>query len=201
MKNFSREVLYETRLADFNPVNGLKRALEARRQAIEVKRYGTSEERQTAYSTLRAALAIFFDSNPDKVGQSRRDTSGSQISFDWLGLGHGTIDRVNETFTVHIITNPYDDGDTIWGERFRRKNSLIEVNNEGGTATEWVTTSTQPPIDRAIPFVTETKAKTVSLAAQEALDFASIFDTEYIVPTFDSLPIDKDPRYQTWHKY
>ncbi|HEY4964662.1 MAG TPA: hypothetical protein VIH90_08300 [Candidatus Saccharimonadales bacterium] len=198
MKSFAAEVLRETRESGFNPVYGLRRALEARLKSAEAKRYGTPKERQSAYSDMRDSFAKFFEANTDRAGQTPKDPSGSQISFDWRGRGHGIIDRIGQNYTAHLIGNPYDFGDNVWGERFRRKHSLIKLNDEGATTTEWIATSTQPPIDRAIPFVYESKAKTVPLAAKEAVDLAIIIHTEYIVPNFDSLPMDKDPRYLAW---
>ncbi len=199
MKSYWGEILKEDGELSFNPINGLRRAIAARRKANEVKYYGPVAERLRAYSVTRASFDRFFADNPDKIAQKSSEPLETQISFDWLGGGHGHINRIGEDYTVHIITDPYDTGDSILGKRFKLKHSLIEINNAGAKAQEWVETRTQTPITRS-PFISETKPRTMLLTAQEATDLAKIVHTEYIVPTFNSLTIGTDPNCQEWRQ-
>lgn len=157
--------------------------------AIETRRYGRLEHRQSAYDLLRKRFNQVFIDHPDYVGTLRDDPDTRRMVFGWSGIGTGSLDEKDGTYRFHVISNRYGQKETIWGDRVKEKHTELVLSLDGAVITDYEQNRTTPPPQYSefrFPMVSESKHKEAILDIETALNLVEGLGMEQFRPTIDS---------------
>ncbi len=173
---FLGEVLSETQGSGYNPVKGIKRA-------VETRKYGTPEQRSYAYQGLFSSLSHFFSTYRESIVQTK-DPSIERIPVNWRGYTKASIEKREDGFRLHLTASSVNLIDTGAGETKQKvEQTVINITPERGDIDEWTDTTVRPDnsYTNNPAWVAESKFKTSTLSASNAFELASSLHDQSIV--------------------